>query len=467
MTTDIDTNLLENEGNERRNPAGWVAIGALILIVMVLSGLGNSRQKPSRFDNFEEDQQSLKRVMSTQSLQQTLGTVASASSKTANETLEKTLDDPISSLVMQADKDPVAATLYAEMRTVQHQPVPINHLVALQKSTRPEDRAIFQLYSSPKLTVDEAKAIVAKLPKEPFLYRAAKAQALEKAGDKEAFSKYVSPYAVIGIGILMLFTWPFLGISFAVWIVFSRRYREGKLASKGIPLDPLTAHDADRLAIRAAQIFFGFFCLENIAAIVNLKFHLGLQELEVAACGGIATIFLVFALQKVPVDGKQIRLDFLGFKLEDLPQHLWLGLLGFLAEFPVALMLGAICTTALRWFPKASHPATEALTKNHSLATLLPVLIAGSIVAPFWEEIVFRGLLFPGLKRILGGILPGVLLSSFLFASVHGQGITLWIPLAFIGASSCFLSYQSRSLVPGIVMHSLHNTAIFVMILLT
>jgi len=460
------------DGGERRNYAGWICITAMVLLMMMLTWATTSQQKPGRLEGYEDEQATLKRIMSAESLEKTLATPLSQVQKT-NDDLSESLTEPISALVLEADKSPMAAMLYAEMRTYQKQPIPISHLGVLQHSRLPEDQAFFEIYTTSKLTRHQADKLIAKLPNEPFVYEAAKVQALQKAGDKDALVRLVSPTSFIGFGLLIFGGWIFLGLSFVVWLVFMRRQREGKLEPKGIPLDTLTPHDADRLAIRATQIFVSFILMQFLAAGAVLAFdhysrsHLPISEGEVGAGAGLLTIASVFALQRLAVDGKFIVLEYLGFRLTNLKRDVFLGFLGFIAEFPVAMLLAELSTIALHWLPKGTHPASEALMKNHDLRTVIPILISGSIVAPFWEEIVFRGLLFPGLKTLLGGIMPGVLLSSLLFACVHSQGITLWLPLAFVGATSCFLSYQSRSLVPGMVMHCLHNTAIFVMILLS
>lgn len=194
---------------------------------------------------------------------------------------------------------------------------------------------------------------------------------------------------------------------------------------------------------------------------------LGISEMWCGTIGGLLTIAAVFALQNLPVMGKKIRLEYVGVSSKDLGKHILLGIVGFAAEFPIAMIIAGLSAVLLRWLPQGSHPAIEELSKHHGLGAALPVLIAGSIVAPFWEEIVFRGLLFPGASRLMSSLASGLGLSSFLFAMAHPQGITLWLPLAFVGAASGVLSNYTRSLVPGMVMHSLHNAAIFAVFLLS
>ena len=452
--------------DNRRNYWGWISMSVIVLLLMFAAWANSAARKPNRLDGFEEEETLLKRAMSAKSLESSIPANAKQSMASTDQDLSKSLDDSVAGLVLETNKHPMAAMLYAEMRTYQKQSVPVEHLTLLGSSRFPVDKAFYEIYASPTLTLKRANELASMLPGDPFVYVAAKAQALEKAGDKDAVGRLISPFSVIGMGILLAIAFPFLGLSMAVWMIFLRKSKDGTLDPKGVPLAVITPLDADRLAIRAAQITVVFLSLGIVVSGVVHLLKLRVSADFEGAIGGLLTIASVFALQHVPVDGKLLRLRDLGVSLDNFGKNIGLGVIGFIAEFPVAMILADITTQLLKWLPQATHPASEALQKSHDLKTLIPILIGGSIVAPFWEELVFRGMLFPGMNRLLGSLVPAIVLSSLVFACVHPQGITIWVSLAFVGASSCYLSYQSRSLVPGMVMHCLHNTAIFVMILL-
>lgn len=455
-----------SEEGARRNFTGWTCFAILVLFVMIAVGTSNAKAKPPRLDGHEGDEILLKQVLSTESLEKTLGASMSSAIASNHDTLSKTLDDPIAELVLEADSDLYASMLYAAMRTYQGQKVPVEHLKLLAKSKVPEDQAFYEIYSRDSLSHVQANQLVSKLPTSPFIYQAARVQALQKAGDSEAVARLISPLACLGTFILELGAFPFIGASLAVWLIFRRRLREKSLELKGIPLDGITPLDADRLAIRAAQILAIFVISGLVVMYTARSLRVHLTDAEMSAGGGILTICAIFALQRFPVDGKLIHLSTMGLNARNLGKDILLGIVGFLAEFPVAMILGSVSVTLMRWLPKPTHPA-EALEHTHDLRTIIPILVSACIIAPFWEEIAFRGLLFPGIKKLMGGIVPGILLSSIIFASVHPQGIAEWLPLAFIGATSCYLSYQSRSLVPGMVMHGLHNAALCLLMLLS
>jgi uncharacterized protein len=79
-----------------------------------------------------------------------------------------------------------------------------------------------------------------------------------------------------------------------------------------------------------------------------------------------------------------------------------------------------------------------------------------SIVAPFVEEILFRGFVFPGLVRRFG-FLAGLLLSSALFGAAHLSPDT-FVPLSFFGIVLGLLYSATGSILPGIVLHSVNNS---------
>lgn len=89
------------------------------------------------------------------------------------------------------------------------------------------------------------------------------------------------------------------------------------------------------------------------------------------------------------------------------------------------------------------------------------MLIAAGAGAPVCEELLFRGLLFGGLKttRLGGG--GAALVSSMAWAGMHIQ--YTWPALGAIvamGLYFCWLRVRTGSLVPGIVCHGVYNSLI-------
>lgn len=91
-------------------------------------------------------------------------------------------------------------------------------------------------------------------------------------------------------------------------------------------------------------------------------------------------------------------------------------------------------------------------------------LLAGGIIQPVAEELLFRGAVLGALlswRPLQGKPWWAVLLSAVLFSVIHmnpGQ-----MPTAFlIGLLLGWLTYRTGSLLPGIVMHVFNNSVVFI-----
>ena len=87
--------------------------------------------------------------------------------------------------------------------------------------------------------------------------------------------------------------------------------------------------------------------------------------------------------------------------------------------------------------------------------TTYATLLVAVFVAPFCEEIFFRGFIFMGLRRAMPvGI--AIVASSFLFAIAHAD-LGSFAVLFIIGIVLAFIRWRTRSLWPGIFLHMLNN----------
>ncbi len=83
------------------------------------------------------------------------------------------------------------------------------------------------------------------------------------------------------------------------------------------------------------------------------------------------------------------------------------------------------------------------------------LFITGVIIAPFVEEIFFRGFLFQGFRQRYGWI-GGMLLSSAIFAIAHLDPAAL-VPTFILGSVLAYVYHRSNSLWPGMTLHALVN----------
>jgi membrane protease YdiL (CAAX protease family) len=83
-------------------------------------------------------------------------------------------------------------------------------------------------------------------------------------------------------------------------------------------------------------------------------------------------------------------------------------------------------------------------------------LLSAVVAAPFFEEIVFRGLLFATFRRRFG-VLVAALASALMFAVAHGYGLVGLVSVLWSGVLWAWSYERTRSLVPGMLAHAFVN----------
>ena len=152
--------------------------------------------------------------------------------------------------------------------------------------------------------------------------------------------------------------------------------------------------------------------------------------------------------------GRNPAKDF-GQSLQALLTLLWPVLLLLLLSSSLYLALG---------LPLKPQPALLKFLEAKELGQMIPFLVYALVIAPVWEEVFFRGTLFPW----LAGRLPvsqAQWLSALAFGAVHLHGPTL-IPLTVFGALLAGIYRSTGSLVPAILVHSLFNANTCALLLL-
>jgi ABC-2 type transport system permease protein len=79
------------------------------------------------------------------------------------------------------------------------------------------------------------------------------------------------------------------------------------------------------------------------------------------------------------------------------------------------------------------------------------------VAAPVFEEFIFRGLIFGGLRRSLGP-LAATLASAAIFAVVHPPASVL--PVFVMGACAALIYERTRMLAAPMAVHAIYNAAI-------
>ena len=149
-----------------------------------------------------------------------------------------------------------------------------------------------------------------------------------------------------------------------------------------------------------------------------------------------------------------------------LVRDVGLGVAGALAATPPVYALFFLLT---RWFV-SSHPLVEMVNKEHGLVTFAMSVLSAVIVAPLFEEFVFRVVLQGWLekvederstlpttrRRLPAGLMP-VAVASLVFALFHFSHGPDPVPLFFLSLVLGYLYRQTHRLWPSLAMHATFN----------
>jgi sodium transport system permease protein len=148
---------------------------------------------------------------------------------------------------------------------------------------------------------------------------------------------------------------------------------------------------------------------------------------------------------------------------------------GLLLRWPAWRDIGVAAVLALLLLPPMAALAQAVFTNNENLTRLLEerqplfrewrsgrlpsftanILVFG-LLSAVCEELAFRGFILSGLLRRFRPR-NAVIFSSFLFALFH-MNVFQFLPAFFLGAVLSLVTMRSKSLVPAIIFHLLHNT---------
>ena len=156
---------------------------------------------------------------------------------------------------------------------------------------------------------------------------------------------------------------------------------------------------------------------------------------------------------------------FLITKKEPILKSLRLNLVSFnIIILSIIFSIGLIILTdAIDRLIQVFIPAPEYIINLNSLLQpetylgYLLLFIAVAIIAPFGEEILFRGFLQQYLEHHWKDITKAVLITALFFAIIHMN--PFWfIQIYILGIMLGFLSWKTKSIIPSLILHALNNT---------
>jgi hypothetical protein len=134
------------------------------------------------------------------------------------------------------------------------------------------------------------------------------------------------------------------------------------------------------------------------------------------------------------------------------------GIKGWLIIVPFVLLISLIMNILIE-NQNGSNPLLEIVLNNNNYSSFILLFLTTTVLAPLFEEIIFRGILLPTLSRDFGIIL-GIIFSAFIFALAH-LSLGEMPPLFVLGIGLGVTRIASGSLFSSVIMHSLWNGLTF------
>jgi hypothetical protein len=167
---------------------------------------------------------------------------------------------------------------------------------------------------------------------------------------------------------------------------------------------------------------------------------------------GAAWLLILWFLRRHQTGWRE-AFGFRGPKIENVPRLVY----GFAAVFVAVMLLqgASVWTLTKLGWPPEDEAAVKLLTDAKSWWTGAYLGVFAVVIAPVAEEFIFRGMLFPFVKRLgfPGFARFGV---SALFALIHANAAT-FVPLFVFALALTWLYEKTDNLLAPITAHALFN----------
>lgn len=206
----------------------------------------------------------------------------------------------------------------------------------------------------------------------------------------------------------------------------------------------------------------GFFLMWLAHRLVDEKKEIDNPTIDmligILACQGMAVVLVRFFLREHHIGWSES----FGFST-DTGRAILVGTVVGLLALPVTWGLELVSSDLLQWLTHQQPQEQEAvhiLQRTEGWENRLVLGLATIIIAPVAEEIFFRGILYPFIKR-LGYRRLAWWVTALVFAAVH-VNVATFIPLAFLAFVLIWIYEHTGNLLACIVTHSLFNAANFI-----
>jgi membrane protease YdiL (CAAX protease family) len=276
---------------------------------------------------------------------------------------------------------------------------------------------------------------------------------------KDAVNFFTFIFAALGAAALGVAIWAAFFIS---GLTRKHTFVHPTQIEQGNPLDLANSPEAvaqakvrNSLALRA---FLGLFTYFIVVPLLLSPFisRRDYSQVEGTILNVLVVAVTIAITMRAPINGTRLTWKDLGIEREKLWKGIGTGVLAAFANIPVLFASLILVTVLQKFLPQAEHPLGNEIMKNTSPTAIISYLILASVLAPIYEELVFRGAMLGDSLRKFSPV-GAILLVNFCFAAIHPTGIPAWPALMAVGITASLACMYSRSLISSIVLHALHN----------
>jgi len=215
-------------------------------------------------------------------------------------------------------------------------------------------------------------------------------------------------------------------------------------------------------------LFLSFDFLMLIATLnfeisVSPTFALVLNLILTFLINGIALILMWRYLGRLTKIYDWLKKLIRGSQKYTIKQLIVWGVFFYIAIYPFLMLTVGLNAFILKLTGRdfALQPIVEFSLQNTSFAASILLFISAVFIAPSFEEIIMRGLLFRGLTLKMG-FWQAALLSGLIFAGLHFN-ILSFGPIVVLGALFAWIYSRTGSLIPAIIAHGIFNGVNFLL----
>jgi len=214
------------------------------------------------------------------------------------------------------------------------------------------------------------------------------------------------------------------------------------------------------LTVALIGIYFGSAKLFEVLGGEQFFNSSNISNASFTVLYGIQTVLMLGVVWFFAIFRRKSNLRDLGLRYYSIVKTIWYSFLSLLTIFFVSFLYMFLMNSLFG----IENPGSkiEILVGNRSISSNI-LLVVVAVIAPFSEEVFFRGFLYSAFKKSWG-VNVALLLSSFLFAIVHLE-LYSFIPLIIIGWLLAYLFEKTKSLLMPIFLHGVYNLILILILL--